>query len=64
VAEGEAFDVCDEDGSIAEVEALPASAQPRVRVAASSLAVVEASAAPGSEVCAVDASRLDEARGG
>jgi len=49
---------------VAEVEALPASAQPRVRVATSSLAVVEASAALGSEVCAVDAGRLDEAHSG
>jgi len=64
VTEGEAFDVCDEDGSIAEEETLLTSANPCIGVTQALLGVMGVSAAPGSEVCAVDASRLDEARGG
>ena len=63
MAEGESFDVGEEDGSVAQVEALAASAEPCVRVAVTSLVVVWASAAPGSEVCAVDACGLDESHG-
>ena len=62
--EGESFDVGEEDGPVSEVEASAASAEPCVRVSAAPLAVVWASAAPGSEVCAVYACGLDEAYGG
>jgi len=64
VAQGESLDVGEEDGPVSEVESLGASAEPCVEVTPAPLAVVEASAAPGSEVCAVDACGLDEAHGG
>jgi len=64
LAQGESLDVGEEDGPIPEVEAFPASAEPGVEVTAAPLVVVEASAAPGSEVGAVHAGDLDEARDG
>jgi hypothetical protein len=64
VAQRESFNVGEEDCAVSEVEASAASAEPCVRVSAASLAVFWASAAPGSEVCAVDACGLDEAHGG
>ena len=62
--DGESLDVGEEDGSVAQVEASAASAEPCVGISPSPLVVVWASAAPGSEVCAVYACGLDEAHGG
>ena len=64
VAQGESLDVGEEDGPVSEVESLTTSAEPGVGVSEAPFIVVAASAAPGSEVCAVDACRLDEADGG
>ena len=64
MAQGEALDVGEDDGSVSEVEASAASTESCVGVSPSPLAIVWASAAPGGEVCAVDACGLDEARGG
>ncbi len=64
MAEGEAFDVGEEDGSVAQIEALAASAEPCIGVTQALLGVMGVSAASGSEVCAVHACGLDEAYGG
>jgi hypothetical protein len=64
VSQRESLYVDEEQRLVAEVEPLPAAAQPGVRVAEASFIVVEASAAPCSEVGAVDAGGLDEAHGG
>ena len=63
VAEGEAFDVDEEEAQVAEEEALLAPAEPGVRVSEGPSGVVGVSAAPGGEVCAVYAGGLDEACG-
>ena len=64
MTDGESLDVSEEDGSVAQVEASAASAEPCVRVTVSSFVVFWASTAPSSKVCAIYASGLDETNGG
>ena len=63
MAQRKSFDVDEEEALVSEEEALLPPADTGVGVSEASPGVVRVSAAPCGEVCAVEAGRLDEARG-
>ena len=63
MAQGEALYVDEEEAQVTEEKSLLAPAEPGVGVAEAPTGVVGVSAAPGGEVCAVEAGCLDEACG-